>query len=91
MGFAKNLTADSSWVSPELRNLQNLEKHSERSLALKFNVQIFNSFRHQGPNGVHQCFVFELLGPSVDKVLNDYYDFGDTLETEDILRMTDQL
>jgi hypothetical protein len=32
-----------------------------------------------------------LLGPSVDKVLADYYDSGDTLETEDILRMTEQL
>lgn len=46
---------------------------------------------HQGPNGVHQCLVFELLGPSVNRVLNDYHDSEDMLETEDILRMSEQL
>ncbi|GFF72119.1 protein kinase dsk1 [Aspergillus lentulus] len=77
--------------SRELRNLRHLEKHSGRSLSSKYIVQLFDAFTHQGPNGLHQCLVFELLGPSVDKVLTDYYDSGDTLETEDILRMTEQL
>jgi serine/threonine protein kinase len=76
----KILTAESSRESRELRNLTS-----------KYIVQLFDAFTHQGPNGLHQCLVFELLGPSVDKVLTDYYDSGDTLETEDILRMTEQL
>ncbi|RHZ69155.1 hypothetical protein CDV55_103316 [Aspergillus turcosus] len=37
------------------------------------------------------CLVFELLGPSVNKVLADYYESEDNLETEDIFRMTEQL
>lgn len=87
----KILTADSSRESRELRNLRHLEKSSERSLSSKYIVQLFDSFTHQGPNGLHQCLVFELLGPSVNKVLTDYYDSEDNLETEDIFRMTEQL
>ncbi|KAJ5422613.1 hypothetical protein N7491_011058 [Penicillium cf. griseofulvum] len=45
----------------------------------------------KGPNGVHQCLVFELLGPSVDKVLSDYHESQDKLEPEIVLRISTQL
>lgn len=28
-------------------------------------VQLLDNFKHKGPNGVHECLVLELLGPSV--------------------------
>ena len=46
---------------------------------------------HKGPNGVHQCLVFELLGPSVDKVLWDYHEGHDELDPETVLRISTQL
>lgn len=87
----KIMTADSSLGSRELHNLQFLEKCSQGGLSSKHIVPLLNYFTHQGPNGIHQCLVFELLGPSVDRVLGDIYSSGDTLEAENILRMSEQL
>lgn len=52
---------------------------------------MLDSFCHEGPNGAHQCLVFELLGPSVDKVLADYQQVGDQLCPEIISRMSRQV
>lgn len=72
MGFVEN--HDLNWcVSRELRNLRFLEKHSQGSLSSSYIVHLLDSFTHEGPNGVHHCLVFELLDPSVDKVLADYH------------------
>lgn len=84
------MTADSR-VSRELQNLRHLEKHSQGSLSSNYIVQLLDSFMHEGPNGDHQCLVFELLGPSVDKVLADYHENNDKLCPETILRMSMQL
>lgn len=57
---------------------------------------------HEGPNGHHQCLVFELLGPTIDVIMNDCGeesqeedhvedDVEDYEEAEDILRMSTQL
>ncbi|OJJ85770.1 uncharacterized protein ASPGLDRAFT_65712 [Aspergillus glaucus CBS 516.65] len=54
-------------------------------------VQLLDSFTHEGPNGVHQCLAFELLGPSVDQVLADYHESHDKLCTKTIVRMSTQL
>ncbi|KAI4716975.1 kinase-like protein [Aureobasidium sp. EXF-10727] len=32
-------------------------------------MQLLDEFQHNGPNGVHDCLVFELLGPSVASVV----------------------
>lgn len=84
------MTANSC-VSQELQNLKFLEKHSQGRLSSSYIVQLLDSFTHEGPNGVHQCLVFELLGPSVDKVLADYHEGHDSLCTETILQMSTQL
>jgi serine/threonine protein kinase len=34
--------------------------------------QIFDSFSFEGPNGVHQCLVLELLGASMSSVSENY-------------------
>ncbi|KND91968.1 Serine/threonine-protein kinase SKY1 [Tolypocladium ophioglossoides CBS 100239] len=83
----KIATADSSSPSQELSTLQS----EQRSGASEYIAQLLDSFIHVGPNGVHQCLVSELLGPSVDTVVADYHAGGDRLEPENILRITRQL
>ncbi|KAJ6027408.1 uncharacterized protein N7446_003998 [Penicillium canescens] len=86
----KIMTADSGG-SRELHNLKHLERHSHGKLSSNFVVQLLDSFTHKGPNGVHQCLVFELLGPSVDKTLADYHESNEKLCPDTILRMSTQL
>ncbi|KAL6713257.1 hypothetical protein ACLMJK_008722 [Lecanora helva] len=79
----KILSADDSKVSRELDTLQLLQARSEESPRRPI-VQFIDNFLHQGPNGTHQCLVFELLGPTLEFVLNDIY-CGDYPATEAIL------
>ena len=81
------MTADSRKESRELRNLQSLAGHSQG----KYIVQLLDEFLHHGPNGSHQCLVFELLGPSLGAVITVYHDGGDNLEPEIVLKMSQQL
>jgi serine/threonine-protein kinase SRPK3 len=85
------MTADSTERSQELCNLQLLADYSQGNLSSKYIVQLLDCFTHQGPNGIHQCLVFELLGPSVGRVLEDYHGSGDQLEPATILRLSEQL
>lgn len=85
------MTADSSKDSHELSIFKSLAKNSQGDLCSRHIVQLLDDFLHQGPNGCHQCLVFELLGPPIDMVVNDYREGGDTLEPEVILRLSRQL
>ncbi|BAE65843.1 unnamed protein product [Aspergillus oryzae RIB40] len=95
-------TGRNRWVSlkimtADLRDSRDLEKlkvlgsHSRGGLSSNYIVQLLDSFSHEGPNGVHQCLVFELLGPSVDRVLADYREGHDKLCPETVLQMSTQL
>ncbi|KAL4911993.1 kinase-like domain-containing protein [Aspergillus aurantiobrunneus] len=84
------MTADSR-VLRELQNLRHLEKHSQGSLSSNYIVQLLDFFTHKGPNGDHQCLVFELLGPTVDKILVDYHENNDKPFPETVLRISTQL
>ncbi|KAJ6108902.1 hypothetical protein N7512_008739 [Penicillium capsulatum] len=86
----KIMTAKSA-MSRELQHLKHLERHSHGGLSSNYIVQLLDSFTHEGPNGIHQCLVFELLGPSVDQVLADYHEGHDKLGAETIIRMSTQL
>ncbi|KXG46500.1 uncharacterized protein PGRI_053560 [Penicillium griseofulvum] len=86
----KIMTANSS-ISRELEILNFLERQSENGLSSNYVVQLLDAFTHEGPNGVHQCLVFELLGPSFDKVLSDYRESQDKLEPEIVFRISTQL
>lgn len=77
--------------SGELGNLRFLQKQYGGNLSSKYIIQLLDDFTHDGPNGVHQCLVLELLDPTVDTVLRDYCEGDDKLEPEDILRMSTQL
>ncbi|POR36997.1 Serine/threonine-protein kinase SRPK [Tolypocladium paradoxum] len=83
----KIATADSTSESRELSTLQSLQRDG----ASDYIPHLLDSFTHRGPNGVHQCLVSELLGPSVDTVVTDYHTVGDRLEPEIILRISRQL
>ena len=95
----KIITAESSKQSAELRNFLSLARHRQGHLHSKYIVQLLDDFFHQGPNGTHQCLVFELLGPTVhavvqdtvDAVVQEIYEGLDVLEPETILRMSEQL
>ncbi|KAE8555628.1 hypothetical protein EYB25_000326 [Talaromyces marneffei] len=84
-------TADSSLESREHDCMQVLQKNCQGNLSSKYIVQLLDFFLHHGPNGTHQCLVFELLGPPVHKVLREYDDSQERLETDIILRMSRQL
>ncbi|KAB8277263.1 kinase-like domain-containing protein [Aspergillus minisclerotigenes] len=105
-GFSTVWLADdrdrNRWVSlmimtADLRDSRDLEKlkvlgsHSRGGLSSNYIVQLLDSFSHEGANGVHQCLVFELLGPSVDRVLADYREGHDKLCPETVLQMSTQL
>ncbi|KAK4039482.1 kinase-like domain-containing protein [Parachaetomium inaequale] len=87
------------WVSLKITTATDPESSRELTLHQKLRqagaadgvVQLLDSFIHEGPNGKHQCLVFELLGPTVDGVALDYHEGGDSLEAETVLRITRQL
>lgn len=38
-------------------------------------MTLLDSFEHQGPNGLHECFVFEVMGPSAEcYIMNSSYE-----------------
>ncbi|KAH6846962.1 kinase-like domain-containing protein [Chaetomium sp. MPI-CAGE-AT-0009] len=86
----KITTAESTKSSQELLIHQALHKALAKPHHL---VQLLDSFVHQGPNGEHQCLVFELLGPTVDYTVADYYrgDDPESLPATIVLRITRQL
>ena len=83
----KVISADRTEHSHELEALRGLQE----TQASGYIVKLLDDFIHHGPNGCHQCIVFELLGPSVDTIVNDYRNVGDQLDPETILRITTQL
>ena len=88
------MTADATASSRELAVLQSLVERCKGSLSSRYVVQLLDDFSHQGPNGTHQCLVFELLGPTLDMVTSDYSDYNDPeerLESDIVLRISEQL
>lgn len=87
----KIITAERTNQSRELHGLRSLAEYSKGSLGSEYIVQLLDDFLHEGPNGCHQCLVFELLGPTVGIFVNDYYDEGERVDTETILKISTQL
>ena len=88
------MTADATSSSHELDILRSLAKRCNESLSSQYIVQLLDNFLHRGPNGTHQCLVFELLGPTLDMVTSDYSDYDDPelrLEPDTVLRLSQQL
>ncbi len=49
----------------ETKILERLSQGLTSHPGKKHIVQLLDTFKHEGPNGVHECLVLELLGPSV--------------------------
>lgn len=73
--------------SRELSVLQSLQ----RARAAHRVVRLLDAFVHEGPNGSHQCLVFELLGPTVDFIIHDYQSDGERLEERTVVKITRRL
>lgn len=75
----------------------------EQETTFRISLQLLDAFMIHGPNGIHQCLVLKLLGPSVEDVFRDYdesegckphdiYQEGQASATpETILDQTEQL
>lgn len=85
------MTAERGDKSRELFNLHTLSSSSQEGLAAHYIVQLLDEFTHDGPNGTHKCLVFELLGPTVAYIVEDFYANDEKLEPETILRISEQL
>ncbi len=62
----KIITADATAHSRELDVIQRLKKLCPQGLSSRHIIQLLDNFVHHGPNGTHQCLVFELLGPALE-------------------------
>lgn len=54
-------------------------------------VRILAWFHHEGPNGIHNCLVTELLGPSISGILKVNKGAGGFLAPDTMLRASRQL
>lgn len=87
----KIITAERTNQSHELQNLRALAERSKGSLASQYIVDLLDDFLHEGPNGCHQCLVFELLGPTINIEIEDLHEIEERLDPENLLRISTQL
>lgn len=59
------MAESSSSHNQETRLLERLLKRPSDHPGKSRIVHLWDHFQHRGPNGIHSCLVFELLGPSV--------------------------
>lgn len=87
----KIMTADSTSTSQELFILRALAANCDDDTSSIHIVRLLDDFLEESPHGHHQCLVFELLGPTVDIIVNDYHEEGERLDAETILNICLQL
>jgi len=83
--------AERTKQSRELQILRALAQYSNKNPGSEHIVRLLDDFLHEGPNGCHQCLVFELLGPTVNIMVNDAHHFGERLDTDVIIRISTQM
>lgn len=74
-------------------------KYASEGLSSNYIVQLLDKCSHQSPNGIHQCLVFELLGPSLADFFEYYFESAACVGKQDqggfhpltILRLSKQL
>jgi hypothetical protein len=89
MGFVENHYCKQLEGISRTSQFAAIGKEFRGSLSSRYIVQLLDSFVHKGPNGQHDCLVFELLGPTVTAVLAAprYNMSDDDLDTRLILRL----
>jgi serine/threonine-protein kinase SRPK3 len=68
-----------SEVKSEVAILRHLKRRqlnadSDGSDGQEFLMEFFDDFKVEGPNGIHQCIVTEVLGPSIGTDVDEIYD-----------------
>ncbi len=87
----KIITADATAHSRELDVIQRLKKLCPQGLSSRHIIQLLDNFVHHGPNGTHQCLVFELLGPTLQTTNSDFNFLDERLDSEVVLRISEQV
>ncbi|CAI7596318.1 unnamed protein product [Penicillium glandicola] len=60
----------------ETRELETLKKLASRHPRLKHTVHMLDYFDLKGPNGSHNCLVYELLGPNIPDIIDARFPHG---------------
>ncbi|KAI0403509.1 putative serine protein kinase [Xylaria palmicola] len=66
----KILVSDLSESTDELQMLLHIYQAAPVQAA-RFITQLWDNFEHTGPNGLHQCLVFEPMGPTVNSMVEE--------------------
>jgi len=86
----KIVKAERTYTSRELDSLDQVAQHLRRSTEAVPIIEYLDQFIHDGPNGRHQCIVFELLGPIVGSLVRDYHEDAEHLPSADIFMIADR-
>ncbi|TRX88640.1 hypothetical protein FHL15_010499 [Xylaria flabelliformis] len=70
----KILVSKFSELTNELRILRHIGQVAPAQAA-EYTTQLLDDFEHRGPNGLHQCLVFELMGPTVNTMVEELPQF----------------
>ncbi|KFY86618.1 hypothetical protein V500_07511 [Pseudogymnoascus sp. VKM F-4518 (FW-2643)] len=88
-----NASTDKLDDDPEIQIMRALEKYyvdGPQDRPRSF-VRLLAWFHHEGPNGIHNCLVTELLGPSISGILKVNKGAGGFLAPDTMLRASRQL
>lgn len=66
----KIISAEASTTSTEITVLAHLSESSQEDPNAKHITTLLDTFQHKGPNGVHQCLIFELMGASAASLVD---------------------
>ena len=58
-------------ISNQVKSLQPLKGDTQHPGHVH-TIELLDNFTHVGPNGIHQCLVCEVLGPSIERRFNAY-------------------
>ena len=60
----------------EVQFLSDIKKYQEKHNITAPIIKLFDFFRHPGPNGVHVCLVYPLLGSNLFTLVQIYHHYG---------------
>ncbi|TID29337.1 hypothetical protein CANINC_002020 [Pichia inconspicua] len=66
----------------EIKILEKINNEDNNHEGKKHIVKLFDHFLHEGPNGIHVCMVFEVLGENMLNLLLRYKEFQSTRQKE---------
>lgn len=67
----KIATSESDHAGQELEILKHISIEIQQHPGRSYVVTLLDSFEHRGPNGIHECFIFEVMGSSLESYIID--------------------